>query len=67
MILRKVQVGTSQAFRAADGGLRCGTEINRVGQNCICTPYITVCMVIFLPKIPYICCIYVCMYGCGQP
>jgi len=28
--------------------------ICRVGQNSICTPYITVCMVISLPKISYI-------------
>jgi hypothetical protein len=28
--------------------------INRVGQNRIYTPYMTVCMVISLPKIPYI-------------
>jgi hypothetical protein len=28
--------------------------INRVGQNRIYTPYMTVYLVIFLPKIPYI-------------
>jgi hypothetical protein len=26
----------------------------RVGQNCIHTPYMTICLVISLPKIPYI-------------
>jgi len=33
----------------------------RVGQNRICTPYMAVCMVISLPKVPYIRRIYVCM------
>jgi len=28
--------------------------IPRVGQNCIYTPYMTVCIVISLPKIPYV-------------
>jgi hypothetical protein len=39
----------------------------RVGQNRICTPYMTVCMVNYLLKMPYIHHIYVCMYGFGQP
>jgi hypothetical protein len=38
-----------------------------VGQDRICTPYMTVCMVISLLKIPYIHCIYICMHGFGQP
>ena len=29
-------------------------HMSRVGQNCIYTPYTTVCMVISLPKMPYI-------------
>ena len=33
-------------------------NIRRVGQNCIYTPYMTVYMVISLPKIPYIHLIY---------
>jgi hypothetical protein len=37
----------------------------RVGQNRIHTPYITVYLVVFLPKIPYIHHIYI--YGSGQP
>jgi len=41
--------------------------IFRVGQNRICTSYMTVCMVIFLLKLPYIHRIYICMYGFGQP
>jgi hypothetical protein len=28
-------------------------RVCRVGQNCIYTPYMTVYLVIFLPKIPY--------------
>jgi hypothetical protein len=39
----------------------------RVGQNCIYTLYMTVCMVISLKKIPYTHHIYVYMYGSGQP
>jgi hypothetical protein len=39
----------------------------RVGQNRIPAPYMAVCMVIFLLKIPYKHRIYVCMYGRGQP
>ena len=31
-----------------------GLEISRVGQNRICTPYLTVYLVIYLPKIHYI-------------
>jgi len=34
-------------------------RVRRVGQNRICTPYMAVCMVISLLKIPYIHCIYV--------
>ena len=45
----------------------CVCAIRRVGQNRICTPYMAVCMVIFLLKIPYIHRIYVCMYGFVQP
>ena len=47
--------------------------ICRVGQNRICTPYLTVCMVISLLTIAicfihlFIHDIYVCMYGFGQP
>ena len=41
--------------------------VYRVGQNLIYTPYMTVCMVISLPNIPYIHRIYVYMYGFGQP
>ena len=45
----------------------CVTQhMSRVGQNRVCTPYMTVCMAISLPKIPYIHRIYECMYGCGQ-
>jgi hypothetical protein len=40
---------------------------HRVGQNRIYTPYMTVCMVISLPKIPYIHRIHLYMYGSGQP
>ena len=39
----------------------------RVGQNRICTPYMTVCMVISLLIIPYIHRIYIYVYGSGQP
>jgi len=35
-------------------------NIHRVGQNRICTPYMTVYLVISPPKIPYV-------YGSGQP
>jgi len=28
--------------------------VARVGQNCICTPYMTICMVMSLLEIPYI-------------
>ena len=41
--------------------------IFKVGQDHICTPYMTVCMVDSLPKVTYIRRIYVCMYGFGQP
>jgi len=37
------------------------------GLNRIYTPYMTVCMVISLPKILYIHHIYLQMYGYGQP
>ena len=33
--------------------------VYRVGQNLIYTPYMTVCMVISLLKIPYVQCVYV--------
>ena len=39
---------------------------HRVGQNRIYTPYMTVYMVISLPKIPCIHRIYFQMYGSGQ-
>jgi len=42
-------------------------HVCRVGQNRIYTPYMTVCMVISLFKIPYIYRINVCIYGLGQP
>jgi len=36
-------------------GMICGVcKMHWVGQNRIYTPYMTVCMVISLPKIPYI-------------
>ena len=34
--------------------IRYRCDIRRVGQNRIYTPYVTVCMVISLPMIPYI-------------
>ena len=40
-------------------------SVIRVGQNRIYTPYMTVYLVISLPKIPYIHRIYI--YGSGQP
>jgi hypothetical protein len=45
----------------------CLYPASRVGQNHMCTPYMTVCLVISLPKTPYIYRIYVCMHGFGQP
>jgi len=42
-------------------------QISRVGHNCISAPYMTVCMVISLLKIPYVHRIYLLMYGSGQP
>jgi hypothetical protein len=39
----------------------------RVGQNRICTPYMTVCKVISLLKLSYVHRICVCMYGFGKP
>ena len=39
----------------------------RVGQNRICTPYMAVYVVVFLPKAPYIHCINVCTYVFVQP
>jgi len=42
-------------------------EITRVGQNRILTPYLTVCMVKFLFKMPYIPGINVCMYAWFWP
>jgi len=39
----------------------------RVGQNRIYTPYMTVCMVISLLKIPYVHRMYVYMFGSGPP
>jgi hypothetical protein len=41
--------------------------MHRVGQNRISGPYMTVCMVISLLKIPYVHRIYICMYGSDQP
>ena len=41
--------------------------MTRVGQNRICTPYMIVCMMISLPKIPYLHLIYPYMFGSGQP
>jgi hypothetical protein len=42
-------------------------HIIRVNHNRICTPYMTVCMVISLLKILYIHRLYVYMCGSGQP
>ena len=39
----------------------------RVGQNCISAPYMTLCMVISLLKMPYVHRIYLKMHGSGQP
>ena len=44
-----------------------GVHIRRVGQNHISAPYITVCMVISLLKIPCTHCIYLQNYGSDQP
>ena len=41
--------------------------MSRVGQNFISPLYMTVCMVISLPKIPYIHRKYLTMYGSGHP
>jgi len=41
--------------------------MSRVGQNCVCAPYMTVCMVISMLKIPYVHCIYLNLYKSGQP
>ena len=41
--------------------------MSRVGQNRIYTPYMTVCIVISLPKVPYTHRINLKMYGSGQP
>jgi len=38
-------------------------QVFRVGQNHISAPYMTVCMVISLPKIPYVQTVYERMYG----
>ena len=43
------------------------TVIYRVGQNRIFIPYMTVCMVISLLKIPYVHRIYVEIYGSSPP
>ena len=45
----------------------CFPHTHRVGQNRTYTPYMTVCMVIILLKIPYVHRIYVCIYGSGPP
>jgi hypothetical protein len=70
----KVRVGrysstplAAEGLPLLDGGSSTTYHNSRVGQNRICTPYMTVCMVISLLKIPYIYRIYVCMYGLGQP
>jgi hypothetical protein len=41
-------------------------HICRVGQNRICTPYMTACMVNSLPKVLCIHRVYICMYGFGK-
>jgi len=41
--------------------------IFKVGQNHTCAPYMTVCMVNFLLKMPYIHRIYIRTYGSSQP
>jgi drug/metabolite transporter superfamily protein YnfA len=43
------------------------TLVFRVGQNRICTPYMTVYMVISLLDLPYVHHVYVRMYDFGQP
>jgi len=40
-------------------------HICRVGQTRIFTPYVTICLVISLPKLPFIHCVQV--YCSGQP
>ena len=58
------QAGT---FSNAEGfGLQV-RHVCRVGQNRIYTPYMTVHLVISLPKLPYIHRIYIYIYGSGQP
>ena len=51
-------VQSAQAFLATQSYIkfksRMHMKINRVGQNRICTPYMTECMVIFLLKLPYV-------------
>jgi hypothetical protein len=41
---------------SGEGRFEMGPEdkVSKVGQNRIYTPYMTVCMVISLPKIPYV-------------
>ena len=43
---------------AQEIGLAAERPVCRVGQNRIYTPYMTVYLVVFLPKMPYIHCIY---------
>jgi hypothetical protein len=44
------------------GSISCSLPILRVGQNRIYTPYMAVCMVISLLKIPYMHCNYIHIY-----
>jgi len=45
---------------------KCTYSVCRVGQSRIYTPYMTVCLVVSLPKRPCIHCTYM-IYGFGQP
>ena len=57
----------SQAMVDNEQSACCVCAVCRVGQNCICTPYMTVCKVIPLLKLPYIHHTCVCMYNFDQP
>jgi predicted naringenin-chalcone synthase len=59
MVLKRVNYDTAYIILIC-----CVTSF---GQNRIYTPYMAVCMVISLPKIPYIHRMYLLMYGSGQP
>ena len=55
-----------QQFKIAEC-YRIRVKVVRVGQNRICIPYMTGCMVNFMPKVLYIHRIYVCMCDFVQP